>query len=123
MSAIATKGTSTMKNDRRRLSADIRKEQILAAAFKYARKVGYDNLTRDAVAEFAGVSTGQVTRIFGSVDRMRDDVISHAVAAVQAGDSSKATLAIVARGLVIGNRSARNADYDVKEKALTAAII
>ena len=108
--------------ERQRLPADVRRQQILEGAFAYARQHGYDYITRDGVAEFVNVSTGQVTRIFGGIENLRVAVIDHAVKEATGGDDSRETLAIVARGLLIGAKSARGAKRAIKQKAMSAAI-
>lgn len=108
--------------DRQRLPADVRKQQILEGAFRYARSIGYDNLTRDGVAEYTNVSTGQVTRVFGNIENLRAEVIAYAVKAAEGGDDTKQTLTIVARGMMIGNKDACGAKRAIKNAAMKAVV-
>ncbi|MFV0285134.1 MAG: TetR/AcrR family transcriptional regulator [Demequina sp.] len=56
--------------DSRRLSADDRREQILAAASVVFGERGYAGGTTDAIAREAGISQAYVVRMFGSKERL-----------------------------------------------------
>jgi AcrR family transcriptional regulator len=90
-----------------------RKERILTAAISLAKEVGYHNLTRDEVAERAGVSFGLVTHYFGTMRGLRLSVMAEAIA--------QEIPEIVANGLATGDSLAKSAPPQLKEKA--AALI
>jgi len=105
------------------LSKELRHEQILAAAVNIARADGYSKVTRANVADVAGVSTGQVNSIFGTMDALRAQVIKYAINALD--DSmfnneplDDRMLAILAQGLAAGWPVARDAPQKIKNKAL-----
>src|SRR3954452_21369439 len=53
-----------------RMSADARREQVLAAATKAFARTGYAGTSTDAVAREAGVSQPYVVRMFGTKREM-----------------------------------------------------
>lgn len=96
-----------------RVNPTLRKEQILTEAVSLSIKVGYHKITRDTVADSAGVSVGLVTRYFGTMNQLKTAVMR---AAVKRGIPE-----IVAQGLAHGDNHAKKAPTDLKEKA--AAIL
>lgn len=52
---------------------------IMDAAVEVAREVGYMSVTREAVAERAGVSPGLISRYMGSVGELQHRVVAYAV--------------------------------------------
>ena len=50
-----------------RANPELRKEHILSVAVTMAETDGYSKITRDKIAEAAGVSMGLVTRYFGTM--------------------------------------------------------
>lgn len=65
---------------KQRLRPEVRHDQILTAARKVACRVGYKNITREAVAEKAGCATGLITHYFTTMIQLRRAVIRAAVA-------------------------------------------
>lgn len=94
----------------KRLEPKERREQILKAAVDLARDKGYHNLTRDGVAVVAGVSFGLVTRYFGTIDTLKQKVMSAAI--------TLEVPEIIAHGLASGDPIARSAPVALKEKAV-----
>jgi AcrR family transcriptional regulator len=56
-----------------------RRAQIIAAGLALAEDVGYLSVTRDAVASKAGLGAGTVSYYYGSMDELRDAIVSEAV--------------------------------------------
>lgn len=54
------------------------KPEVLAHALRIAEAVGYTNVTRQAVAEASGVSTGMVSKYFGTMQGLRRAIMSSA---------------------------------------------
>jgi AcrR family transcriptional regulator len=92
------------------MKPEARREQILAAALKIANDTGYSSLTRDAVAQSAGVATGQVNHIFNTMTQLRRAVMRAAV--------HRELRPIIAQGLAEGCKEARNAPEWLKREAL-----
>lgn len=86
-----------------------RREEILSAALKLARQGNYQSITRDAIADEAGVSFGLVTRYFGTMNNLRRDVMRAAIKLEKAE--------IVAQGLALGDKHARKAPEELKKEA------
>jgi len=92
------------------MTPDDRTAEILSAAVKLAKRVGFRKLTRDGVAAAAKVSTGLVSTHFGGVEALRDEVMRVAV--------RDEILPIVADGIANGNRIARRAPAPLRQRAL-----
>lgn len=87
-----------------------RNRAVLQAAVELAQDKGYANITRDQVAERAGVAAGSVNNAYGNMDALRGAVMAHAV--------ENALVDIVGQGLAAGHPAARNAPDDLKRDAL-----
>lgn len=96
---------------KRRVPAVLRKEYILKAAVDMAIEQGYHRITRDCVAEKAGVSFSLVTKYFGTMKQLRKDVMRTAI--------KQSIAEIVAQGLVNGDDRARKAPIELKAQAAT----
>lgn len=94
-----------------RANPALRKDQILSVAVTQAKEVGYTKITRDGVAEGAGVSMGLVTRYFGTMKNLRRDIIRYAIR----NDIAE----IIAQGLANGDCHARKAPAELKAQAAT----
>lgn len=94
----------------KRYSPETRQDQILAAALVLAGKVGYRNITRQAVADGAGCSPGLVTHHFSTMPQLKRAVMR---AAVRLGNAN-----VVAQGLVVKDKHATKAPDTLKARAL-----
>jgi hypothetical protein len=92
-----------------RVNPALRKEYLLNAAVTIAKKVGYQKVTREAIAVEAGVSAGLITNYLGTMVNLRRDVMR---AAIRLGIAE-----IVAQGLANNDAHARKASPELKEKA------
>lgn len=93
-----------------RANPELRKAHILAAAVAMAKDTGYHKLTRDAVAESAGVSMGLVTRYFGTMNQLKVAVVNHAVKCE--------VLPIVAEAIYSRDPRAKKISPELKARAL-----
>lgn len=93
----------------RKLPAD-RKAEILAAALRDARDVGYQQITRESVALRARCSPALISAYFGTMKRFRRAVMSAAVAQLD--------LEVIAQGLAAGDPKAHQIKKDLKIAAL-----
>jgi len=92
-----------------RANPELRREHILSTAMILAQKGHYNKLTRDKVAEAAGVSMGLVSRYFGSMDQLKTAIMRRAV---------KQSLAvIVAHGIANGDEQAKKAPAELRAEA------
>lgn len=89
-----------------------RKEQILTAALGMTRTHGYRGVTRDAVAQKAGVSAGMVNRYFGTMADLMEQVMREAV--------EQRLLPVVAQGLAHNNPVAMGAPAEVQAAAMAS---
>jgi AcrR family transcriptional regulator len=87
-----------------------RNRAVLEAALELAQERGFAGITRDAVAERAGVAAGSVNNAYGDMNGLRDAVMANAVA--------RELVDIVGAGLAAGHPAARNAPDDLKARAL-----
>ncbi len=93
-----------------RMQPKDRKEQILLAAVELSKSSNYMRVTRDQIAEKAGVAMGLVTYYFSTMAQLRRDVMRYAVRCE--------VLEIIAQGLALGDTQARKAPEDVRKKAV-----
>lgn len=106
----APRSSDKMTTVRTRMTPDARTAEILDAAVKLAKRIGFRKLTRDGVAKAAKVSTGLVSTHFGGIEKLRDEVMRVAV--------NDEILPIVADGLFSGNRIARRAPSALRQRAV-----
>lgn len=92
-----------------RANPELRREQILNVAVDMAIKDGYNNIRRNGIAETAGVSENLVTNYFNTMTQLRRDIIRVAI--------KKEIPEIIAQGLANGDKHARKAPPELKEKA------
>lgn len=86
------------------------KQLILETAYHITQRDGFAALTRDGVADTAGIARGAINHQFGTMEALRDAVMQ---LAIESGD-----LPIIAHGLSISHPVARTAPDDVKRQAL-----
>ena len=93
-----------------RRGEEVRKSEILAAALELAHEIGYQKITRDALAIKSCCSTGLITTYFGTMNHFRRAIISHAIA--------RHDLQVIAQGLTANEAKAHNASEDLKRAAM-----
>lgn len=101
-----------MKN--RRLSPEVRAEQLLEHAIEQAKTTGLARLTRDGIAQRAGVAPGLVSVRLGTMANLRRDIIRHAI--------KRAILPIVAEALMARDPQALKAPKELRQRAIVAAL-
>jgi hypothetical protein len=94
-----------------RANPALRKEHILSVAVTMAEAEGYNKITRDKIAESAGVSMGLVTRYFGTMGQLKTAIMRRAV--------KSGIAVIVAQGLANGDDQAKKAPAELKAEAAT----
>lgn len=101
-----------MINDtlRTRLLPKQRKDQILQIAINLAEEIGYQNITRDVIAQRAGVAQSLITHYFKTMKNLRKIIMREAVASN--------TNSIIAQGLVAKDPIALQITDANKQKAL-----
>ena len=105
------KHTNVLK---KRVSPQLRKENILSCAIKLSETVGYSSITITAVAEEAGVTRQTVAHYFSTLNQLQTDIMRRAV--------KEKNLKIIAQGLVSQNKHAQKADAELKQEALKCLI-
>lgn len=93
---------------RRENDPTIRREEILSAAVELANKIGYQNITRDAVANIAGISSGLIALYFNTMAQLKKAVMKTAI--------DKQILPIIAQGLSLGDTQAQRVSSDLKKR-------
>jgi len=89
-------------------------ETVLNAAVKLALQGGFQNLTRDEIAQEAGVSSGTVSQTYGTMIKLKRAVMRYAV--------QHELYPIIAVGISIGHPNALAAPGDIKRKALESLL-
>jgi AcrR family transcriptional regulator len=95
-----------------RLKPEVRRDDILAAAFALAAKGHYQHLTRNQVAEAAGISGPAVLYHFKSMDKLRKAIMRAAIA--------REFLPVVVQGVVAHDPLARGLPGDLKARAMAS---
>jgi AcrR family transcriptional regulator len=95
----------------KKFSASIRRRQIIDAAIRLAIKCGYQNVTRNAVAEEAGVSHGLVNTYFSTMPQLKRALMRAAIA--------QEIVEIIAQGLGAKDADALKVSDELKKKAVT----
>ena len=94
------------------MSKDTRKLTILAAAVAEAVQVGYQNVTREGIAQRADCAPGLVSFYFGTMVCMKRSIMSEAIRTRQ--------LRIVAQGIADGHPKAKRAPLELRQAAVQA---
>jgi len=94
-----------------RLKPDDRKEQILTAALKIAAKRnGWNDLSRRAIAEEANCSEGLVSKYFGTMSKFSKVIMQTAV--------KREILPIIIQGIMAHDKYALKAPFALKAAAI-----
>ncbi len=92
-----------------------KKLRILNAAIAIAAESNLLNVTRDKVAEYAGVGQGTINYHYGNIDVLRDAVIRHAI-------KNETMLHVIAQAVLDKNHVAKKASSKLKKKAFSEAV-
>ena len=92
-----------------RLDPKDRTNELLDVALGIANAHGWRNLTHAAIAQAASVSPALVVARLGTKQQMLRDVMRRAV--------NRGVVAVVAEGLVVGDRQAKRAGEALREAA------
>lgn len=92
-----------------RANPALRKDHILTVAVGMAKEDGYTKVTRDKIAEGAGVSMGLVTRYFGTMNQLKTAIMRRAI--------KQGIAEIIAQGLANGDDHAKKAPAELKAEA------
>lgn len=87
---------------------------ILKSAAIIAKRDGFNNMTRDAIAKKAGVSTGTVSQSFGTMIKLKRSVMRYAI--------DHEMLDIIAVGLGVKDKTAIKASDNLKQRALATLL-
>lgn len=93
-----------------KLEARERIAQILKAALELAKRRGYNCITRDEIAERAGVPSSLIAYHCGTMDNLRRDLMREAI--------RTECLPVIAQGLAVRDRHALKAPEDLRRRAL-----
>ena len=94
----------------KRMEPRERRAQLLEVALKRAKVVGYSNITREDIATHAGVVPGTVSLTFGTMPKLKRDVMRHAI---KVGD-----LMVIGQGLIAGDRHAKKISEKMKTEVM-----
>lgn len=105
------KGFRIMTDNKKRqlMPAADRREQILTVAVAMAAENHYQKITRDEIAQRAGVAMGLVTKYFSTMAQLRRDIMRAAI--------REKNLTIIAQGLVAKDSHALKASHELKVAA------
>lgn len=94
---------------------DTQRPKILAAALDESAAVGFNLITRDAVAARAGVTSSLIHHYFGGMARFRNAVMLEAVRTER--------LDVLAQGLTARHQAALDAPAAVRERAVATIAV
>lgn len=86
-----------------------RKQDIMRAALRVAKREGYLNITRQLVSKECPCSTGLVSHYFGTIDNLRTELMHEAVRIVD--------LDVIAQGLAVNEHLLIDLDPKIKRAA------
>lgn len=96
--------------DRHTARKDTLNDRVLSAAIDIAIAGSYLQLTRQAIADKAGVSAGTVSNYAGGMDGLREAVLREAI--------KRPILTIVAQGIAVSDPLALAAPLEVRQAAI-----
>jgi len=96
------------------MQPDARKAEILSAALTVAGEVGYQRVSREAIAARADCSPGLVSAYFGTMPALRRAIMSAAIA--------RRDLTVLAQGLAAGDSKAKAAPEALRRSAAEALV-
>lgn len=96
----------------KRLDPKDRTEQLLEVALQLAARHGLATITRNQIAEDAGVAPSLVSARLGTMDDMRRSVMRRAI--------KTETLPVIAAGLLAKDRYALRAPEDLRQRAIAS---
>lgn len=99
---------------KKRFKTDVRKDEILRAALTLAVRDGYKNVTRVTIAEFIGVAETTVQYHFGTMARLRSELMRYAV--------KQGNVRVVAQGLADRHPQALKACEGLRRLAVEALV-
>ncbi len=102
-----------MSNER--ITTHLRKAEVLAVALQLAEELGYTNITRDKLALRANISTGLVSRYFGTMAQLRRSIMRAAVA--------QKNLSVIAQGLTLKDPTALKVTDEIKQQTIQQILI
>ena len=92
----------------------IETNHVLESAAFVAQRDGFTNITRDAIAKKAGVSSGSVSHSFGTMIKLKRSVMRYAI--------QNELLEIIAEGLGIKDKTAMKIGSELKQRALATLL-
>lgn len=101
--------TGTHTITKKRVAADLRREQLLHAAIEISLAIGYKEVTYKQIADRTGVSAALVTKYFPSVRHLKQLIMLRAI--------KKEVLEIIVQGLADKNILATTLPLELKRKA------
>ena len=101
--------TTLRQVSKSRTHPDLRRNNILHTAIKLSKSHGYILLTREMIAKEAGISVALVTRYFGTMSKLKAEVMTYAI--------DNEILSIISQGLANRDEQVISASVDIKTKA------
>lgn len=99
---------------RQYIPTETRREQILAAALSLATSHHYLAVTRDEIADAVGTATGNVSRIFGTMGQLRNELLRYAVAVE--------CLPVIAQAVAAGDKAVKGLPAALKRRAVMGLV-
>lgn len=97
-----------------RKKPEVRKAEILESALTVANRDGWINMTRDSVAEHAGVAIGLVNHYYGTMSQLKRAVMRAAI--------TRGEYKILAQGVLAQDPVAIKAPGKMKKEAVSSYV-
>lgn len=88
------------------------KEHVLEVAYTMAQRDGFLTLSRQNIARESGVATGSVSHYWGTMQTLRDAVMTRAI--------EENDVEIIVAGIAAGNEVVKSAPKELRLKALAS---
>lgn len=106
----------------KRCAREDREKQLILTAIAIIKEEGTENLTRAKIADRVNISPALVNAVFGTMEGLREAIISYAMENLAEDPDNDVLLKFVADGLISGSATAKQAPKWLKERAIASVI-
>ena len=97
-----------MSRPQKRKTPQVRRQELLEIALELSERIGYRNITRERIAEYANTSCALVSSYYSPIETLKYAVMREAI--------NKGILSVIAQGLSLGDEQAKTIDQDLKNR-------
>ena len=97
-------------------------EHVRVAAIEITKRDGFKSLSRSKIEKQTGMSGGTISRMFGGMDGLREEVVKHAIDQLSKDIKNQSMLDILLFGMAEKYQSAIDAPNKIKVAAIQRAM-